>query len=325
MRALLLLLTTGLMLSGGPTAAAPAGSPWGAGYFPNVTLVNQDGKPLRFYDDVIKDKVVLINFIFVGCGNACPLETANLRKVQEALGDRVGRDIFMYSISIDPEHDTPVALKEYAEKFKAGPGWQFLTGKAEDITLLRKKLGLYREGEARADHTASLIVGNEATGQWRKRSAFDNPKVLAAVLGDDLFNYRRANTSRKSYADAPRIKHVDPGEDLFRRRCQACHTIGAGDTVGPDLRGVVAKRDRAWLSRWLKEPDQMLAEKDPTAMDLYARYKQVQMPNLKLSDSEVQLLIGYMETASRPAGEVKQPGPKDEVDPRASPTAVPRR
>lgn len=291
----LLLSATGLLFGSGRALAAPPGSPWGADYFPNVPLVNQDGKILRFYDDMIKGKVVLINFIYATCQDACPLETARLRQVQEVLGERVGREIFMYSISIAPERDTPAVLKAYAEKFRVGPGWQFLTGKEADITLLRKKLGLYRDGEQRNDHSTSLMVGNEATGQWLKRSSFDHPKVLAAVLGDQLFNYSRPNKDRKSYAEAPHSLEIDPGEDLFRRRCQSCHTVGAGDTVGPDLLGVTARRERAWLARWLKAPDQLLAEKDPVATALLAQYKQLPMPNLQLNDVEVEALIGYLE------------------------------
>jgi protein SCO1/2 len=283
--ALLLLSAVGLTASD-QAAAAPPGSPWDRDYFPNVPLVNQDGKTLHFYDDLIKDKVVAINFMYESCQDACPLETAKLRQAQEALGDRVGRDIFFYSISIDPEHDTPEKLKSYADKFKAGAGWQFFTGKEEDITLLRKKLGLYQEilpGERR-DHVASLIVGNEATGRWKKRSAFDNPKMLARVLGQEMFNYATVPASQKSYGEVPTTVALDPGEDLFRRRCQVCHTVGAGDTVGPDLLGVVAKREAGWLQRWIKEPDAMLAEQDPLATALFAQYKQLSMPNLRLSD-----------------------------------------
>ena len=309
MIAFLLLTATALTL-GGRAEAAPAGSPWGANYFPNVPLVNQDGKTLRFYDDMIKDKVVLINFIYATCHDACPLETAKLRQVQEALGERVGKEIFMYSITITPEHDTPAVLKAYAEKFMVGPGWQFLTGKEADITLLRKKLGLYRDEtlEQRNDHTASLIVGNEATGQWLKRSSFDHPKVLARVLGDQLFNYSRPTTGEKSYAEAPHSIKIDPGEDLFRRRCQVCHTVGAGDTVGPDLAGVTDQRERAWLKRWLMTPDQMLKEKDPIATALYVKYKELPMPNLRLSDGDAEVLIGYMEAESRRVAHAKHSG-----------------
>ena len=308
--AVLWLTLTG-MGGSGSALSAPPGSPWGADYFPNVPLVNQDGKTLRFYDDMIKDKVVMINFMYSTCHDACPLETAKLRQVQEALGDRVGRDVFMYSISITPEHDTPAVLKEYAAKFKVGPGWQFLTGKEADITLLRKKLGLYDEGEQRSDHSMNMIVGNEATGQWKHRSTFDNPKVLARVVGDDLFNFSRPTTGEKSYADASKVIALDPGEDLFRRRCQVCHTVGAGDTMGPDLIGVVAKRDRKWLVHWIQAPNELLEAKDPTATALYAQYNKVTMPNLRLSDHDVEVLIGYLEAESQRVASMREGGGHD--------------
>src|SRR5690242_10455188 len=294
------LLLTSTMLGIGRAVAAPAGSPWGADYFPNIPLVNQDGKTLRFYDDMVKDKVVMINFMYATCHDACPLETAKLRQVQEALGDRVGKDVFMYSISITPEHDTPAVLKEYAAKFKVRPGWQFLTGKEADITLLRKKLGLYDDGEALNEHTMNLIVGNESTGQWKQRSTFDNPRVLARVVGDDLFNFSRPRTvGEKSYAEAPSSIALDDGEDLFRRRCQVCHTVGGGDSLGPDLNGVTNIRARPWLTRWIQAPDAVLAAKDPIATALYAKYKELSMPNLHLSDHDTELLIGYLEAETK--------------------------
>src|SRR6476469_454644 len=118
---------------------------WGADYFPNVTLTTQDGKVVHFYDDLIKGKTVAIDLIYTTCQYACPLENARLAQVQRVLGDRVGRDIFFYSITIDPEHDTPQVLNEYARKYHVGPGWLFLTGKAADIERLSRKLGLYSE------------------------------------------------------------------------------------------------------------------------------------------------------------------------------------
>ncbi len=86
------------------------GARWGASYFPNVPLVTHEGKSVRFFDDLIKDKVVLINFVYTSCEDSCPLETARLAVVQRILGDRVGRDVFMYSITVDPETDTPEVL-----------------------------------------------------------------------------------------------------------------------------------------------------------------------------------------------------------------------
>ncbi len=105
-------------------------------HFPNVELITQDGQKVHFYDDLIKGKIVAIDLIYTNCEYACPLETARMAQIQKKLGDRVGQDIFFYSISIDPERDTPKVLKEYMEKFHVGPGWLFLTGKKADSELL---------------------------------------------------------------------------------------------------------------------------------------------------------------------------------------------
>jgi protein SCO1 len=162
-------------------------SHWGANYFPNVPLTTQDGTRVHFYEDLIKNKIVAIDLIYTHCQDACPLETARLAQVQKMLGDRVGKDIFFYSISIDPERDTPAELKAYAEKFHAGPGWTFLTGKKSDIDLISQKLGLYSDPkESRDGHTASLLLGNEPAGQWIRNSALDNPRFHSVLIGDWL-------------------------------------------------------------------------------------------------------------------------------------------
>jgi len=102
-------------------------------YFPNLLLTTQESRQVRFYDDLIKDKVVLINFMFTSCDRICPRTTQNLVSVQRLLGERVGRSIFMYSFTLDPAHDTPQVLKEYARIHHVGPGWQFLTGKPDEM------------------------------------------------------------------------------------------------------------------------------------------------------------------------------------------------
>src|SRR5262244_1665719 len=157
-------------------------------HFPNVELITQDGKTVHFYDDLLKGKTVAIDLIYTTCQYACPLETARLAQVQRLLGDRVGRDIFFYSITIDPEHDTPAVLKDYAAKYHVAPGWTFLTGSAADIELISRKLGLYSapNPDNPDGHTPSLLVGNEPTGQWMRNSALDNPMFLARTVSDWL-------------------------------------------------------------------------------------------------------------------------------------------
>jgi cytochrome oxidase Cu insertion factor (SCO1/SenC/PrrC family) len=118
------------------------GAIWGANFFPNIALVSHRGERARFFD-LIRDKVVAVNFIYTSCSDSCPMETARMVEVQKLLGERMGKDVFFYSISIDPEHDTPARLAEYAQTWHTGPGWTFLTGKADDVTYLRKKLGVY--------------------------------------------------------------------------------------------------------------------------------------------------------------------------------------
>lgn len=283
-----------------PDRVKQDGSRWGANYFPNVPLVTQDGKPVRFYDDLLKGKAVVINLVYTHCEDLCPLETAKLAQVQQLLGGRAGTEISFYSISIDPKRDTPEVLKAYAQKFRAGPGWVFLTGNEADIRLISKKLGLssVTDFSDRDGHLASLMIGNEPAGQWMRLSAMDNPRFLATKINTFLSGWKTPRETGESYAAARPIQGLDAGGYLFRTRCAACHTIGQGDAVGPDLLGVARTRERAWLKRFIKTPDEMLAEKDPIAMELFARYKEVRMPNLRMGDGDVEALIGYLEAQS---------------------------
>ena len=303
-----------------PVDSGKGGSVWGANYFPNISLVNHEGKTVRFFDDLIKDKVVAINFIYTSCPDACPMETARLLEVQKILGDRVGKDIFFYSITIDPENDTPEVLGKYVERFRIGPGWWFLTGDEDDITTLRKKLGIYVEeiqGEDSNDHNLSLVIGNQSTGRWMKRSPYENPYILANQLGSQLHNWKRLSKTKRDYADAPKLRNISTGENLFRTRCASCHTIGKGDiagtgfNVGPDLLDIGGKRNHEWLVRWLMEPDKMLEEQDPLAIALFAKYQNVAMPNLRLNLKEAELLLTYIGEES---GRIKPSRPAKDLD-----------
>lgn len=152
-------------------------------HFPNVALVNQDNKTLHFYEDVIKGKVVMIQFMFTNCERYCPMTTPNLVRVQKQLLSRGIHDVTMVSITVDPKHDTPEALKEYANKFHVQPGWQFLTGKKADIDLIRRKLGVYDPDDKVNEHMNVLTMGREATGRWIAIEALAKPDdILYTVL-----------------------------------------------------------------------------------------------------------------------------------------------
>jgi protein SCO1 len=151
-------------------------------YFSDVELLNQDGKKMRFYSDVLKNKVVIINTFFTTCTSVCPPLNRNFERLQEALGDRLGKDAFLVSISVDPETDTPPRLKEYGRRFHARDGWIFLTGKKENVDWALYKLGQYVE--TKDDHTTIVIIGNEPKGLWKKAFGLAKPEELVKIVED---------------------------------------------------------------------------------------------------------------------------------------------
>ena len=156
-------------------------------YFSDVELINQDGQKMRFYSDVLKDRVVVINTFFTTCTGVCPPINRNLERVQEALGDRLGKDAFLISMSVDPETDTPARLKEYSSRFHARPGWIFLTGKKENVDWALYKLGQYVE--TKDGHTNIIIIGNEPKGLWKKAFGLAKADELMKIV-EDVINDR---------------------------------------------------------------------------------------------------------------------------------------
>ena len=171
-----------------PVSIAPARAPSPAEkYFSDVELINQDGQKMRFYSDVLKDKVVVINTFFTTCTGVCPPINRTLERMQEALGDRLGKDAFLVSMSVDPETDTPVRLKEYSRRFHARPGWIFLTGKKENVDWALYKLGQYVE--TKDNHTNIIIIGNEPKGLWKKAFGLAKADELMKIV-EDVINDR---------------------------------------------------------------------------------------------------------------------------------------
>jgi len=283
--------------------------PWGEGYIPNLPVVTQDGKTLRFYDELIKGKIVIISFIYTSCTDICPLTTARLAQVEDKLGDLVGRDIFMLSMSVDPERDTPQRLKEYSEAFQTGPGWTFVTGKAEDIRAINFKFG--ERSQILSEHRNEIVLGNDATGEWQRDSAFaDLNRLIMTIKALDVKWRNQVHTPGRSSAGNAALAMSDqPGQALFKKICAPCHTIGVGDRVGPDLRGVTARRERAWLSAYIQNPARLRAVRDPVALALAEKYPAVRMPALGVAQDDASDLIAYLDTEASRLSATQGPSP----------------
>jgi cytochrome oxidase Cu insertion factor (SCO1/SenC/PrrC family)/cytochrome c2 len=271
-------------------------SRWGEGYFPNTPVVTHDGNTVRFYDDLIKGKIVVISFIYTSCTDFCPLTTARMSQVEEKLGDLVGRDIFFYSITVDPENDTPEKLKEYADAFSAGPGWRFVTGKPDDIRSILAKLGERRR--QLTEHRNGIVIGNDATGEWSKDTLFGNLDRLVMVIRsmDPKWRDQVRTPPHDEASNTGLLFNDQPGQSLFKKICAPCHTVGVGDRVGPDLHGITDRRERAWLSSYIRNPHKMRAQKDPVALALAAKYKAARMPILGVTEIDATDLIAYLQS-----------------------------
>jgi protein SCO1 len=269
--------------------------PWGESYIPNTTVMTQRGKPVKFYDDLVKGKIVIISFIYTSCTDICPLTTARVAQLEEKLGDMVGREIFFISMTVDPEHDTPERLKEYSERFGAGPGWSFVTGKPADIRAINYKFG--DRSAILSEHRNEVVMGNDTTGEWQKDSVFgDIDRLALTVRSLDPKWHDQVRPPQNIEGLTGTAMSSQPGQALFKKMCAPCHTIGVGDRVGPDLRGVTERREKPWLEEFIQNPSKMRAKKDPTALALAAEYPAVRMPAVGLAPADAADLISYLTT-----------------------------
>ena len=155
-------------------------------YFPNLVLTAHDGRKLKFYDDLVKDKIVIFNMFYAQCEGICSPITRNLVKLQNILGDRVGKDIFMYSFTLKPKEDNVKALKHYAHMHKVKPGWLFLTGSVEDMETIRRKLGFVdpdpEVDKVVTNHIGVIKYGNEPLERWGGCPGRSAPDWIAETL-----------------------------------------------------------------------------------------------------------------------------------------------
>ena len=147
---------------------------------PDVEVYDQDGRRLKFYTDLVKGRVVAINFIFTTCTTICPPMTATFRRVQQELAKGEGRDVRLISVSVDPLVDTPERLRDFASKFKAEPGWAFVTGEKMEIDSLLRALGAAVSNKN--DHTPVILVGNDEAGYWTRAYGLSAPSALVKVI-----------------------------------------------------------------------------------------------------------------------------------------------
>ncbi len=155
-------------------------------YFPSYVVQSHSGEKLRFYEDVVRGKIVVFNMMYSVCTGICPGNTANLLQVQKALGRRLGNDIFMVSMTLQPEFDTPKALQDYVKRFAIQPGWTFLTGQPKEMEVIRRKLGFFNDdpkidGDL-ANHTGMVRVGNEPLNRWFMVPALSRPQQMARAI-----------------------------------------------------------------------------------------------------------------------------------------------
>jgi cytochrome oxidase Cu insertion factor (SCO1/SenC/PrrC family) len=163
---------------------------------PDTELLDQDGRKIHFYTDLIKGHTVAINFIFTTCTTICPPLGATFARVQKELGDKVGRDVRFISISVDPATDTPERLKEWGAKFHAGEGWTFVTGNKPQVDELLRALGA--SSARREDHSPTVLIGNDTNGNWTRTYGLAKSSQLVQIINDAIAGKTAATTAEVS-------------------------------------------------------------------------------------------------------------------------------
>ena len=146
----------------------------------SVALVDQDGKKISFYDDLLKGRVVAINFIYTTCIAICPMQGNQFARLQEKLGERLGKEVLLISISADPETDSPEKLKTWLSRFGAKQGWTFVTGEKSEIDRLSR--ALTGDEARRGDHSPAMFIGNYDKGMWKRVYGLAEPERLTTML-----------------------------------------------------------------------------------------------------------------------------------------------
>lgn len=197
-------------------------------YFTDLPLLDQGGKTVRFYTDILKGRVVLVSFIYTNCTDICPILMHNLVDVQERLGDRFGKDVFFVSISVDPEDDTPEELKKYALRYEAKPGWIFLTGKKENVERVIYKLGQYvRDFE---EHSTTFLLGDVPNARWSKLKGDSAPGAIVLKVRELLWK-------RDAGADpAGRLRNGTSQDVPVPREFRGSHQRPGSDECGQSTR-----------------------------------------------------------------------------------------
>ena len=146
------------------------------------TLLNQDGDEVLFVSDVIGDNIVVMDFVYTTCTTICPVLSALFAQVQGQLGDQLGQDVVMISMSVDPIRDTPQRLKAYSAKHHAGEGWVWLTGPKTTVEDVLTGVGAYTTNFE--DHPSMVLVGDGKTGEWKRLFGFPSPDRIMQVVNE---------------------------------------------------------------------------------------------------------------------------------------------